>query len=225
MSGIVNLRIRKSWIFGIKNQGFTCYWESWDFHIRNLVKQKSGAPYTVRLLFISITVPSDIQGTCFSLVSMMDKRAFSWNSAGRNRVVGGRSECQHDVWAWIWWCLSCMFFWFPLPLFPESWVLRFFDTHYSYFWLSLFSHHLHTTYRFMTIFVLHVCCGLIGTDIMGNLQSLLAGFFSALSWVYMTAVQILFCILLFSTKPGIHQWFLSVNYNPNSWLSLPAALR
>jgi hypothetical protein len=41
----------------------------------------------------------------------------------------------------------------------------------------------------------------------------------------MTAVQILFCILLFSTKPGIHQWFLSVNYNPNSWLSLPAALR
>jgi hypothetical protein len=30
----------------------------------------------------------------------------------------------------------------------------------------------------------------------------------------MTAVQIVFCILLFSTKPGIHQWLLSVNYKP-----------
>jgi hypothetical protein len=37
------------------------------------------------------------------------------------------------VWPWIWWCLSCMFFWLPLHLFPESRVWRFFDTHYSYF--------------------------------------------------------------------------------------------
>jgi hypothetical protein len=60
--------------------------------------------------------------------------------------------------------------------FPESWLQRFFNTHYNYFWPCLFSHHMRTMYCFMTTLVLHVCCGLIRTDIIVNLQTVLGGF-------------------------------------------------
>jgi hypothetical protein len=81
----------------MKNQGFCWFWESRDFHIRNHVKQKSGASVYCQVALDTNYCFLRHPKICFSLVSMMEKRACSWNSAGRNRVVGGRSECQHDV--------------------------------------------------------------------------------------------------------------------------------
>jgi hypothetical protein len=73
ISGIGDFHIRKSWIFGMKNQGSCWFWESWDFHIRNHVKQKSGASVYCQVAldtnYCFLRHPMDF----FSLVSMMEK--------------------------------------------------------------------------------------------------------------------------------------------------------
>jgi hypothetical protein len=74
ISGIVDFRIRKSWVFLSRIRDFAAI-RNREIFISGIMSNRNlELWYIFRLLFIPIIVSSDIQGICFSLVSMMEKR-------------------------------------------------------------------------------------------------------------------------------------------------------